>query len=160
MWRKKKARTLSMFLPDHYLNLKIVCTNQKLCFLQSISDHNSPESTCHTQRACCQGDEEWANCLQRHLMALMGWRKLFSHQVVKLFAILWTVAHQAPVSSTISHSLLKFMSTESVMLSNHFILCHPFFCLQSFPASGSFPMSQFFTSGGIGASASVLLMLK
>ena len=44
-----------------------------------------------------------------------------------------------------------------VMLSNYFILCHPFFfCLQSFPASGSFPMSQFFASCGqsIGASAS------
>ena len=35
------------------------------------------------------------------------------------------------------------------MLSNHLILCHPlFFLLQSFPASGSFPKSQFFTSGG------------
>ena len=35
------------------------------------------------------------------------------------------------------------MSTESVMLSSRLILCHPFsFCLQSFPASGSFPMSQ------------------
>ena len=45
--------------------------------------------------------------------------------------------------------------------SSHLILCHPFsFCLQSFPASGSFPMSQFFASGGqsigVSASASVL----
>ena len=52
---------------------------------------------------------------------------------------------------------------ESVMASNYLILCHPFSsCLQSFPASGSFPMSQFFASGGqsIGtsASASVLRM--
>ena len=39
-------------------------------------------------------------------------------------------------------SLLKFMSIELVMLSNHLILCHPFsFCLQFFSASGSFPMS-------------------
>ena len=36
----------------------------------------------------------------------------------------WTVARQAPLSSTISWSLLKFMSIESVMLSNHLILCH------------------------------------
>ena len=36
--------------------------------------------------------------------------------------------------------LLKLMSIKSVMPSNHLILCHPFsFCLQSFPASGSFP---------------------
>ena len=65
------------------------------------------------------------------------------------------------LSYTFSQSLLKFMSIESVMLSNHLVLCHPLsFCLQSFPASGSFPMSQLFTSGGqsIGASASVLPM--
>ena len=58
-------------------------------------------------------------------------------------------------------SLLKFMSSESVMPSNHLILCHPFSsCLQSFPASGSFLISLLFTSGGpgIGASASVLPM--
>ena len=43
------------------------------------------------------------------------------------------------------------------MPSNHLIFCHPLlFCLQSFPALGSFPRSQIFTSGGqnIGASAS------
>ena len=37
----------------------------------------------------------------------------------------WTAAHQAPLSSTISQSLLKFMSIELVMLSNHLILCNP-----------------------------------
>ena len=61
---------------------------------------------------------------------------------VWLFATSWTVAHQAPLSSTISRSLLKFMSIELVMPSNHFILCYPFsFSLQSFPASRSVPMS-------------------
>ena len=44
---------------------------------------------------------------------------------VRLFVTPWTAAHQAPVSSTISWSLLKFMSVESVMPSNHLILCHP-----------------------------------
>ena len=78
-----------------------------------------------------------------------------------LFASPWTATHQAPLSFTISQSLLKFISIELVTLSNHFILCHPFsFCLQSFPASGSFQMSRLFASGGqsIGASASVLPM--
>ena len=37
----------------------------------------------------------------------------------------WTAACQAPLSSTISQSLLKFVPTESVMLSNHLILCCP-----------------------------------
>ena len=43
----------------------------------------------------------------------------------------WTVACQAPLSSSTSQSLLKFMSIESVMLSNHLILCHPFLLLPS-----------------------------
>ena len=64
---------------------------------------------------------------------------------IQLFAIPWTAAQQASLSFTNSRSLLKLMSTESVMPSNHLILyCH-FSCLQSFPASGSFPMSMFFT---------------
>ena len=87
---------------------------------------------------------------------------LFSHCCYSV-AKSWTAACQASLSFTISRSLLKLMSIESVMSSNHLILCHPFSsCSQSFPASGSFPMSQFFISGGqsIGpsASASVLPM--
>ena len=68
----------------------------------------------------------------------------------------WTAACQAPLSSNISWSLLQFMSIESVDLSSSVA---PFsFCLQSFPASRSFPMSQLFTSGGhrIGVSASTI----
>ena len=43
--------------------------------------------------------------------------------------------------------ILKLMSIELVMPSKHRILCRPFSsCLQSFPASGSFPVSQIFTS--------------
>ena len=57
----------------------------------------------------------------------------------------------------------KLMSIEPMLPSNHLILCHPFSsCLQSFPASGSFPMSWLFASGGqntgVSASASVLPM--
>ena len=44
---------------------------------------------------------------------------------VQLFATLWTTARQASMSITNSQSLLKFMSIESVMPSNHLILCHP-----------------------------------
>ena len=44
---------------------------------------------------------------------------------VRLFAALQTAAQQAPLSSTVSWSLLKFMSIESVMPSNHLILCCP-----------------------------------
>ena len=69
----------------------------------------------------------------------------------------WTAAHQVSLSITNSQSLLKLMSIELVMPSNHLFLCHPFLLLPSiFPSIRSFPVSQFFTSGGqsIGVSAS------
>ena len=70
---------------------------------------------------------------------------VWSHSRVRLFATLWTAAHQASLSITNSRSLLKLMSIESVMPSNHLILCRPLLPhLQSFSASGSFPMNQSF----------------
>ena len=61
----------------------------------------------------------------------------------------WTASHHNSLPFTISQSLLKLMSVESVMPSNHLILCGPFSsCPQSFPPSGSFPVSQLFASGG------------
>ena len=48
-----------------------------------------------------------------------------SLSLIQLFATPWTAAHQASLSITNSQSLLKLMSIESVMLSNHLILCHP-----------------------------------
>ena len=54
---------------------------------------------------------------------------------VWLFATPWTPARQASLSITKSQSLLKFMSTESVVPSNHFILFHPLLLLPSiFPS--------------------------
>ena len=81
----------------------------------------------------------------------------------RLFATPWTAARQASLFITSSWSLLKLMSIESVMPSNHLILCCPFPLLPSiFSALGSFPMNQFFASGGqsigVSASASVLPM--
>ena len=49
--------------------------------------------------------------------------QLLSH--VRLFVIPWTAARQASLSITNSQSLLRLMSIESVMPSNHLILCHP-----------------------------------
>ena len=53
---------------------------------------------------------------------------------VQLFVTSWTSAHQASLSSTISWSLLKFMFIESVMLSNHLILCRPLLLPSIFPS--------------------------
>ena len=74
----------------------------------------------------------------------------------------WTEACQASQSITNSWSLLKFISTELVMPSNHLILCHPLLLPSIFPSIRVFPMSQFFPSGGqsngVSASMSVLPM--
>ena len=66
---------------------------------------------------------------------------------VRLFSTPWTAAGQTPLSSIISQSVLRLMSLELVMLSNHLILCYPLPLpsLQSFPALGSSPVSQLFT---------------
>ena len=79
---------------------------------------------------------------------------------VQLFATPWSAAHQASLSIINSRSLFKLMSIES---------CHPTISssvvpfssrLQFFSASGSFPVSHFFTSGGqsIGVSVSVSVL--
>ena len=101
--------------------------------------------------------------------------QLLSH--VWLFATPSTVAHQASLSFSITWNLLKLMVIKSAMPSNHFILLmnhevnhdepsssKHVICssshFQSFPASGSFLMSQHFASGGqsIGASASASVL--
>ena len=82
---------------------------------------------------------------------------------VWLFATPWTAACQASLSITNSWSLLKLMSTESVMPSNHLILCHPLFLLPSiFPNNRVFSSESLFRFRyqiiGVSASASVLPM--
>ena len=86
--------------------------------------------------------------------------QLLSH--VQLFVISWTAARQVSRSFTISQSLLRLMSIESVMPSNHLILCHPLLLLPSiFLSIGAwFPVSWLFASDGqsIGTSASASVL--
>ena len=97
-----------------------------------------------------------------HNFPFIWWVQFSSVQLLSyvwLFATPWTAAHKASPSITNSWSLLKLMSIESVMPSS----AVPFSsCLQSFPAPGSFPRSQFFASVGqsvgVSALAPVLLM--
>ena len=82
---------------------------------------------------------------------------------VWLFATPWTVAHQGSLSITNSQRFLKLMSMSQWCHSTISSSVIPFSsCLQSFPALGSFPKSQFLTSDGqsigVSASASVLPM--
>ena len=87
----------------------------------------------------------------------------FSHSVVS--DSLWPheLQHARPLCPSLSTWVLRLVSIDSVIPSNHLIPVAPFSsCPQSFPASGSFPMSQFFASGGqstgVSASASVFPM--
>ena len=101
-----------------------------------------------------------------------GWGKGIGRDVRRQFNLVtqscqtlctpWTAACQASLFITKSQSLLKLMSRESVMPSNHLIVILFSSCLQSFLATGSFPRSQFFAFGswniGVSASASALPM--
>ena len=87
----------------------------------------------------------------------------FSHSVVSDSATPWTTARQASLSITSSRSLLKLMSIESVMPSNHLILCRPLLLLPPTPPSiRGFSNESVFTWGGqstgLSASTSVLPM--
>ena len=63
---------------------------------------------------------------------------------VRLFVTPWTVAHQASLSVTNFQSFLRLMSVESVMPSNHLILCHPLLLLPSM-----FPSIRVFSSESV-----------
>ena len=94
--------------------------NQKLCFLIKITSLIS-------------------YLRHIHLLSLCHWFSQFSCSAMSNCDPM-DGAHQASLSITNSKSLLKFMSAESVMPSNHLNLCHPLLLLPSaFPVSGSFP---------------------
>ena len=80
---------------------------------------------------------------------------------VQLFATPWTAARQSSLSFTVPWSLFSLTCIEFVMASNHLNFFSLFSsCPQSFPASGTFPVSRLFTSVGwsIGASASASVL--
>ena len=80
---------------------------------------------------------------------------------VRLFATPWTAAHQASLSITNSEACSNSCPSSRCCRPTISSSVIPFSsCLQSFPASGSFPKSQFFASGGqsIGASASASVL--
>ena len=77
---------------------------------------------------------------QNHKLASGRASSVQSLSYVQLFATPWTVARQASLSITNSRSLPKLMSIESVIPSNHLILCHPLLLLPLiFPSIRVFP---------------------
>ena len=104
--------------------------------------------------------------LNKMLNQNLFWRHelvLFSCQAMSISLQLYGLQHARLLCPPFSLSLLKVMSIESVMLSNHLILCCPLLLRPSiFPSIRVFPMSWLFASGSqsirVSASASVLLM--
>ena len=100
-------------------------------------------NTVHTAPAHSRASTR-VNCLLLHLLLISHFQSLRAKYFVSscctvpklcLFVTPWTAARQAPLSFTVSWGLLKFMSIESVMLSNHLILCCPLLLLPSiFPS--------------------------
>ena len=93
-----------------------------------------------------------SKCSIKFLLYNKVTQSCFYYSVAKPCPSLWDPMDAACLTSlsfTISRNFLKFTFIELVMLSSHLILCCLFsFSLQSFPASGSFPISKLFTSGG------------
>ena len=75
------------------------------------------------------------SCQREYSQSFLGSKLLLFSCCVWLFVTPWTTARQASLSFTISQSLLKLMSFESVMASNHLIFCRPLLLLPSiFPS--------------------------
>ena len=93
---------------------------------------------------------------------IQKWSSVQSLSRVQFFATPWTAACQASLSITNSWSLPKLMSSESVITSNHFILCVPLLMPSIFPCikvfSNESPLRISGQSIGVSASASVLPM--
>ena len=122
-------------------------TNYWMCVMRTKMDYDVSPFTHHRFKIL------WGRRLISQLSLLIR---------ARLFVTPRTAVHQASLSILDSRSLLKLTSIKLVMPSNHLILFSPSHSLWSSPASGPFPVSQFFTWGdqstGASASASVLSM--
>ena len=123
----------------------------------TLEDRLAESSISHKTK--CSSTMQFSNLTYKHFPSWFESVVVTFHllRCVWLFATPWTAACQASLFFTISQSLLKFMATESVMLSNHLILCCPLLLLPSV-----FPGIRVFSSQlalWIMASASSALVL-
>ena len=159
---QRRSRSLRFYLPKASENSRSPgCHGGILpCSLRPVMNLHPPKSFPATSTPRLQS--QVASQPRPKFPALIHIVVVQSLSYIRLFVIPRTAARQAPLSSTLSWRLLKFMSIELVMPSNHLILCHPLLllplssCPQSFPVSGSFLSSRLFTSGGQSIEASAL----
>ena len=140
-----------------FLDLEIIS------FFWGIVSHCAGLNFVSPTSICSSSNSQYLR-MELYLETVFQFSSLLSFSHVQLFATPWTAAHQASLSITNSWSLLRLTSIESVMPSNHLILCHLLLLLpSSFPIpsqSGSFLRSQLLASGGqsVGASASTSVL--
>ena len=159
--KMSRATSLTDFI-SYKESCFLICISSLLYFLSCLPIQPSV----HPSVCSCVHTSVHSSNYQMFIEQLPGIVQFSSIQLlshVQLFATLWTAAHQASLSITNSQSLLKLMSIESVMPSNHLILCRPLLLLPSiFPRIRVFSSESVFKSGdqsiGVSASASVLPM--
>ena len=107
----------------------------------------------------------WFDGVKNKLFEAQAWKLcLRKYTMAQSFQTLCDLLNCSTPGLPVHHQLPEFTQTHVITLvssSNHLILCRPLLTrLQTFPASGSFPMGQFFASGGqsIGASASTSVL--
>jgi len=117
---------------------QISCVSDIIQYL-SLSDLFTSHNTFQIHPCCCKWQDSYSlygwilpQCVHIYLCIFSSVQSL---SCLRLFATPWTETHQASLSITNSRNLLKLMSIESVMPSNHHILCHPLLLLSSvFPS--------------------------
>ena len=125
-----------------HFTLSSTCFNLNLLFFSFSQEILEKWSDNHTLR--CIAPPKGINVRHCIFFSLKAFDQLVvvvvqSLSCVWLFATPWTAAHQASLSFTISRSLLKFMSIELEMPSNHLVFCLPLLLLSSiFPSIRGF----------------------
>ena len=104
----------------------------------------SAQSGGRTRKQVIKTSERNSSTRLEWMGPVTGFSSAQSLSCVQLFETPWTAARQASQSFTISWSLIKLMSVESVMPSNHLILCHPLLLLPSI-----FPSIRVFSSESV-----------
>ena len=117
-----------LLLNVNNLHLSDLISRTLLKINESIYSHKLNTKSCK-QAKCLSTEEVAKRKIYIHTVEYFSSVQLLSR--VRPFVTPWTAAHQASLSITNSWSLLQLMSTESVMSSNHLILCHPLLPLPS-----------------------------
>ena len=117
---------MSSFFSDRFLGVELLSSTVTIWqFFRNCQISPKCQLHSHNQSICF----EFLHILVKHLLVIVQ-----SLSCVPLFVTLWTAAHQASMSFTISWSLLKVMFNESVMPSNHLVLCRLLLLPSIFPS--------------------------